>query len=135
MDSKDLFSSVVLALVFTAGVAITVSTLWFEYRRRMKVLDVLRAYAERGEEPPASVIEAAYGRTPRQPPKVPTRGHHLAHAAPTAIFAIGLAALAWWRFSAFGETGASVIVPALAALFSIAGMAARLVGAYYAPDR
>ena len=35
---------------------------WFEHRSRMsKALDVLRVYAERNEEPPASVIQALTG--------------------------------------------------------------------------
>ena len=31
---------------------------WVEYRSRSKALDVLRVYAEKGQEPPTSVIAA-----------------------------------------------------------------------------
>ena len=37
---------------------------WVDYRSRSKALDLLRVYAEKGEEPPAAVTEAvaAVGR-------------------------------------------------------------------------
>ena len=139
MDSKTVVQMTVLIAVFTAGAVITVSILLLEYRRRTRALDVLRAYAERGAEPPVSVLQALTTASGHLPPPVartpPTRGHHLAHAAANTILAAGLAALAWWRISAFGETGAGVGVALLAALFFAASLAARLVGAYYAPDR
>jgi len=141
MERGDQFAASVLGLVFSAGAVITISILWLVFRGRMKALEVLRAYAERGEEPPASVIEAlasVSGRThpaaavPAQPP---TRGGHLAHAATNAVLAAGLAGLAWWRISAFGDTSAGVGIALLAAVFFTAGLAARLVRAYYATDR
>ena len=58
MASGNVVQITVLCLVFGAGAVISVSIVWMEYRRRTRALDVLRAYAERGEEPPASVIEA-----------------------------------------------------------------------------
>src|SRR5262245_7796608 len=141
MERGDQFAAIVLGLVFSAGAVITIAILWLVFRARMKALDVLRAYAERGEEPPASVIEAlatVSGRTragaeATAPPQ--TRGGHLAHAATNAIFAAGLAGLAWWRISAFGETGGGVGLALLAALFFTAGLATRLVRAYYAYER
>lgn len=138
MDSETVVQMTVLIAVFVAGAVITVSILWLEYRRRTRALDVLRAYAERGEEPPASVIQALVstsGHTPPAPKTPPTRGGHLAHAAANAVFTAGLAGLAWWRIAAFGETGGGVSLVLLAALFFAAGLAARLVGAYYAPSR
>ena len=137
MDSRIAGQIMVVSLVFGAGVIIAVSIAWLEYRKRTRALDVLRIYAERGEEPPASVSQtltslSGYPSAAKAPW---TRGRFLSHAAPNTIFAVGLAGLAWWRFSAFGETGASVVVPSLAALFFAASLAAQLVGAYYAPDR
>ena len=58
MERGDQFAAFVLGLVFSAGAVITISILWLVFRGRMKALDVLRAYAERGEEPPAAVIDA-----------------------------------------------------------------------------
>ena len=139
MDSGDQFAAIVLGLVFSAGAVITVSILWLVFRGRMKALDVLRAYAERGEEPPASVLEAlanVSGRTQPAtavPAKPQTRGGHLAHAATNGVLAAGLAGLAWWRISAFGDTSAGVGIALLVAVFFTAGLATRLVRAYYAP--
>jgi hypothetical protein len=62
MESGDQFATIVLGLVFSAGTVITISILWLQLRGRMKALDVLRAYAERGEEPPAPAIRAGSGR-------------------------------------------------------------------------
>jgi hypothetical protein len=138
MNSGEVFPIIVLSIVFVAVVIITVSIVWMEHRKRTRVLDVLRVYAERGEEPPTSVNEAltqVSGGKPLQPAKPTTRGTHLSHAAPNAVFTVGFAAIAWWRFTAFGETGPTVVVPILAALFFLASLTARLVGAYYAPDR
>src|SRR5215510_7417199 len=101
MERGDQFAVIVLGLVFSAGAVITIAILWLVFRGRMKALDVLRAYAERGEEPPASVTEALTAVSGRTHPAtaVPatpeTRGGHLAHAATNAVFAAGLAGLAW----------------------------------------
>jgi len=139
VESGKLIETVlVLGFIFGTGVTIAVSVAWFEYRTRTRALDVLRVYAERGEEAPASVMQALVhvsGRPPYTPPKAPTRANHLAHAAGNASLAAGLFGLAWWRMSAFGEHGTGIVVALLAALFFAGGLAARLVGAYYAPDR
>jgi hypothetical protein len=139
MESGDQFAAIVLGLAFSAGTVITISILWLVFRGRMKALDVLRAYAERGEEPPASVIEAlsnVSGRThpaTAAPATPQTRGTHLAYAATNAVLAAGLAGLAWWRISAFGDTSPGIGLSLLVALFFTAGLATRLVRAYYAP--
>jgi hypothetical protein len=138
MDTQTVKSIVVLTIIFGTGVVIAVSLFWMDYRKRTRALDVLKAYAERGEEPPASLLHAltgVAGSMPHVPGKPPTRATHLAHAAANTVFTVGLALLAWWRLSAFGETGPSVVVPILATLFFAASVAARLVGAYYTPDR
>jgi hypothetical protein len=138
MDSGNVVPVVVLTLVFVSGVVITVSIVWMEHRKRTRALDVLRLYAERGEEPPAPVLQAltsVSGQAQAPAPAAATRGRHMARAAGNAVLAVGLAGLAWWRLSAFGETGPPVVVACLAALFFAGGLAARLVGAYYAPDR
>ena len=142
MDSKSILEFLVVCLIFGTGIAIPVSIAWLEHRTRTRGLDTLRIYAERGEEPPASVIEAVtkvtnvYGRPPQSWPAIPqTRGNHLAHAAASTVIAAGLAALVWWRVSAYGEKGAGIIVGVLVALFFAGSVAARLVYAYYAPEK
>src|SRR5678816_147419 len=99
MDSHAI-SQIVLALVFAAFALIPVSYFWFDHRTRTRGLDTLRVYAERGEEPPSSVIEAVtrvtnpWGNPTPRPPQ--SRANHLAHAAASTVIAVGLAALVWW---------------------------------------
>jgi hypothetical protein len=121
-------------VIFGTGILIVVSIAWFEYRKHTKVLEVLRIYAERGEEPPAAVVQAltAVAGKPATPPAPTPRSWHLAHVAANAIFTAGLGAIAWWRYVETGEAGPLVIGAIVAALFFAAAMAARLVGAYYA---
>jgi len=141
MDSHTILSITILCLVFGTGIAIPVSIAWLEHRTRTRGLETLRIYAERGEEPPASVIEAVttvtnvYGR-PAHPPRPPqTRANHLAHAAASTVIAIGLAGLVWWRVSAYSEKGAGIVIASLVALFFAGSVAARLIYAYYTPDK
>ena len=143
MDS-DLIKITAICLTFGTGITIPVSFLWFDHRTRKRGLDTLRIYAERGEEPPASVIEAVTKVTnpwgsPHSQPAIPatsqTRANHLAHAAASTVIAIGLAGLVWWRVSDYNATGAGVIIGSLAALFFAGSVAARLVYAYYASDK
>src|SRR5262245_58843709 len=105
MDS--ILKIIVLFLIFGSGIAIPVSIAWLEHRTRTRGLNTLRIYAERGDEPPASVIEAVktvtnvYGRPPHARAARQTRGNHLAHAAASTVIAAGLAGLVWWRVSAY----------------------------------
>ncbi|HEX5110468.1 MAG TPA: hypothetical protein VFV95_18585 [Vicinamibacterales bacterium] len=130
-----------LTLIFGTGFAIPVSIAWFEHRTRTRALDVLRVYAERGEDPPPSVTQpltavSGWGRKREGiGAHVSARANYLAHAAANTIFTIGLTGLAWWRFSASGEAGALVISAFLGALFFAAALAAQLVYAYHAPAR
>src|SRR5262245_49880654 len=121
-------------VIFGSGIVIVVSIAWFEYRKNAKVLDVLRIYAERGEEPPATVVQAltAVSGKPPTPPAPTSRSWHLAHVAANTVFAVGLGAFAWWRYAETGDAGKLVVFSIFAALFFAAAGAARLVGAYYA---
>lgn len=140
MDSENVKLLIVLIGVFGTAVTIPVSLFWLDHRTRTRALDLLRIYAERGEEPPAPVLQSVAGVSgwgrPSQPGDTsrPTRGNHFAHAAANSIFTAGLAALAWWRFSMSGELSGWVLALSLGALFFAASLAARLVGAYYAPS-
>lgn len=146
MTAENVTAFVVMMLVLGTGVAIAVSIAWLDHRTRTRALDVLRIYAERGEDPPPSVLQAltsvsGWPRVAAAPDnrdrlgRPRTRGGFLAHAAANTIFAAGFSGLAWWRLSASGEASTGVIVAILAALFFAASVAAQLVGAYYAPDR
>lgn len=121
-------------VIFGSGIVIAVSIAWFDYRKHTKVLDVLRIYAERREEPPATVLQALTAVSGKPPtPSAPTpRSWHLAHVAANVVFTAGLGAIARWRYLDTGEAGTLVVVCIFAALFFAASTAARLVGAYYA---
>jgi hypothetical protein len=121
---------------------------WFEHRTRTRALDVLRIYAERGEEPPSSVLQAlasasasgwarkddtADNRDRIGRPR--TRGGFLAHAAANTVFAVGFFGFAWWRYADLGEASTGVMVSIFLGLFNAASVAAQLVGAYYTSHR
>ena len=140
MEGK-LFELLVVTIVVGLGVAVPISGIWIEHRTRVRALGVIRVYAERGEEPPLSVIQALMPVSrwavngEATPKKAQTRGGHLAHAAGNVVFAVGLGGFAWWRIATLGKADTLAIVVLFVALFFAAGLAARLVGAYYAPDR
>jgi hypothetical protein len=149
MSAKNVVELAVFVIVIGMGVSIPLLWVWFDHRTRAKALDVLRAYAERGEEPPASVTQAltwvsGWPKAAWAPPATDnkdrigrprTRGGFLAHAAANTVFATGFSWFAWWRYSDLGEASTGVIVSILVALFFAASVAAQLVGAYYATDR
>ena len=147
MKIDDTLGLVVVTLFLATGITIAVLIAWFDHRTRAKALDVLRVYAERGEEPPGSVTQAltwVSGWPKVAPPaddtkdrigRPRTRGSFLAHAAADAIFAAGFSWFAWWRYSDLGEASTGVFVSIFVAMYFTASMTARLVGACYAPDR
>ena len=129
-----------LVIIFGTGIVIAVSIAWLEHRTRTKALDVLRTYAERGEEPPASIVEAiaAVGSAPRPGPRrgagcVPTRADHMAYFAAWIVAALGSAGIAWWWILRSGEPGALAIVAVFAAVLFAMSAAARLVSVFSAP--
>jgi hypothetical protein len=114
---------------------------WAEYRTRTKALDVLRVYAEKGQEPPASVAEAIASATLYKPafPSAPapsgtlprpTRETHMAHLAGSVVCGLGAAAVAWWRMPAEGPPGPLVMWAVVIAIFFAGSVAARLVGVF-----
>ena len=58
MTSEHITGFLVVVLVLGTGIAIAVTIAWFDHRTRTRALEVLRVYAERGEEPPSSVLQA-----------------------------------------------------------------------------
>ena len=118
---------------------------WVEYRSRSKALDVLRVYAEKGQEPPASVVTAlaVAARSPEPaagasaPPSMfprPTREHHMAHLAGSLVCTVGAVGIAWWRWPDDGNPGPLVIWAVVIAIFFAGGVAARLVGVFTTPS-
>jgi hypothetical protein len=122
------------ALLFTA--AIVIVTLWMPHQAKLKAIDVLKAYAEKGEEPPASVLEAVERMNRLPAPPRQTRADHLAHLAGSLVLAIGLGVAAWWLAS--GEGGPAplghwgplaMVLSGLGAIFFAGSAAARLMAA------
>ena len=146
MTGENVTAFFVLIIIFGTGIAIAVSIAWFDHRTRTRALEVLRVYAERGEEPPSSVLQTltSVSGWPRKVDATEkhdrlgrpyTRGSFLAHAAADAVFAAGFSSFAWWRYSDLGEASTGVMVSIFVALYFAASTAARLVGACYAPAR
>lgn len=110
-------------------------------RKREKATEVLKIYAERGETPPESVIDALLGSATlwKQQPWTPwikpeTRGRHFSESASCTVFALGAAGLAWWQASQPGHhTGAFVILVMVALVFA-AGAVSHLVTALHIRD-
>jgi biotin transporter BioY len=133
------FSLLVLAMVFGVGIIIPIGIVWLQNRTKMKALEILKAYAEKGEEPPASVLDAVHkvnwppGVAAPPPFRRPTRGDHLSHVAGSVVLGSGAAAIAWWRLQ-LGDMGAFLIVSMIAAVFFAGAAAARLVAALTTRD-
>jgi hypothetical protein len=118
---------------------------WVDYRSRSKALDLLRFYAEKGEEPPASVTEAVAAVGARHRPRMgaspgpgtrspSTRADHLARVAINIVGALGWAGIAWWRLPASGDPGALVIIAVILAIFCTGMVAGHLVGVFTTPS-
>jgi hypothetical protein len=111
--------------------------------RRYKTTDILRIYAERGQEPPQSVVNAitlAMTRppvppTPRTPKPPKTRGRHFSDVARDVVIAAGALGIAWWRAPGPGEdAGALMILAVVVALIVAADAVWHFVAALHTVD-
>jgi hypothetical protein len=150
MDSEGEFliwTALAIFIPLTLSVVIPgVYRTWVEYRSRSQALDVLRVYAEKGQEPPASVTSAIGAVASAGTPFIsaapapagafskPTREKHLAHVAGSVVCGLGAAGVAWWRMPDDGEPGALVIWAVVFAIFFAGSVAARLVGVFTTPS-
>jgi hypothetical protein len=126
------------SLLFVA--AIVIASLWMPHGARLKALEVLKAYADKGEEPPASVLEAVARMNQLPTPPRQTRADHLAHFAGSVVLAVGLGLAAWWLAPGggsgpLGHWGPiAMVVSALGAIFFAGSAAARLMAAITTRD-
>lgn len=109
---------------------------WFgllAHRHRVRTLEVLKSYAERGEEPPAAVLAAmvtsfSAPQAHSQPAAPMSRRSHLDHFILNACLAVAAAGVAWWRISDGGGPQwlaiAAVIFAAFLGAAAVAGMIA-----------
>ena len=136
----------VLLIVFTAGTIIPIAVTWLQQRTKMRAIEMLKIYAQRGEEPPASVLDAVNrinwpfptGATPPPAPKPlrdQPRREHLMHLAGNVGLAIGSALVIWWLATDPHPRLEWLMITAIfTAIFFSASAAARLVGALTAHD-
>ena len=144
MASEVFLPIAVLMIVFTAGTIIPIGITWLQSRTKMRAIEVLKTYAEKGQEPPASVLDAVnrmnspfpQGAQPApKPMREQSRGEHLMHVAGSVGLALGAGAVIWWRAPLEHEhPGWLLITAVFVAIFFTAAAAARLVGAITADD-
>jgi hypothetical protein len=135
-------SLILIGILFGLCLGTVFALLWFTFRTSAKAAEILKIYAERGEEPPQSVIDAVSAsvggwgpNAPAKPPRPETRGRHLSDFASCTVFAIGGAAFAWWRAPVSGENpGALMILALVVALIFTAGAVSHLVTALHIRD-
>jgi hypothetical protein len=134
----------ILLIVFTAGTIIPVSITWLQQRTKTKAIDVLKIYAERGQEPPASVLEAVdrinwpfpqNAPPPPKPMRDQSRSEHLSHLAASWTLAAGSGLVIWWlAHDPHPRLEWLLITAIFTAIFFTAAGAARLVAALAADD-
>ncbi len=119
------FGVVPMLLVFS----IPLLAIWTDFRRQIKALDVLKTYAEKGEEPPPEIIAAL--ETPKPPP---TRSDRWANSVFGLVVAVGATGVAWWLAPEDGDPGGAVIIAVVVALVSAAAAASNMVKARSMPN-
>ena len=141
-DSGGVLTIAILLIVFTAGTIIPITVTWLQQRTKMRAIEMLKVYAERGEEPPASVLDAVNrinwpfppSASPPKPMREQSRGEHLSHLAGSWCIAAGSAAVLWWRLSDPNPRFEWLMITAIfTTIFFTAAGAARLVAALTAP--
>jgi hypothetical protein len=144
-DSGVFLPIAILTIVFTAGTIIPISVTWLQQRTKMRAIEVLRIYAERGEEPPASVLDAvnrlnwpfptgAAAPPPPKPLREQPRREHLMHLAGNVGLATGSGLVIWWLRSEPNPRLEWLLITAIfTGIFFAASGAARLVAALTAP--
>ena len=142
--SSEVFLPIaILTIVFTAGTIIPISITWLQQRTKTKAIEVLKTYAERGQDPPTSVLEAVNriswpfppGAPPPKPMRDQSRGEHLSHVAGSVVIAVGSAIVLWWQTSDPHPRLEWLLITAIfTTVFFAASAAARLVAALTADD-
>jgi hypothetical protein len=111
------------------GMGVGAWAIWNEFSRQKKALEVLKVYAEKGQEPPESVMQVL-GQA--STPKARNRRNPWSGAAFFGVLSAGFGALAAWTYFGSGPaqfvTGWTIAAIALGAL-----CASNLVAALTAP--
>jgi hypothetical protein len=109
------------------------------HRRRMKALEILKMYAEKGVEPPAAVADPLLQELSELPRRTlaekSERARHLERLAVSAFMAGAAAGVAWWRTDSGGEPKWVFYAAVIAAVAFAAGALAALVAALISPRK
>jgi hypothetical protein len=112
--------------VFWVGLAIVVEAFGFYmafiiHRRNMRVLDLLKSYAEKGIEPPARVAELLSEQIsdPSRAWKSSARGARVQRFVGFLFTACVIGAVAWWLVEAAGPRWAVYPTVSAAVFFSV----------------
>lgn len=110
-----------VAIVLTIGIFAYLGTL--EHRRRMRALDILKMYAEQGEEPPALISERLSEQI-LDPEKSPSldekrRGALMRGFSGQVYAGCATAGIAWWILADNGPLWAFIIMSCGTAFFAI----------------
>lgn len=102
-----------LAMVFTI------------HRQRMKALEILRSYAEKGSEPPPAVAELLFRQVvePEQKWKATPRGSLLQTSLVHLFIACLFGGVAWWRLDVGPPRWAIYIAVCSAVFFGVTALA------------
>jgi hypothetical protein len=123
---------VALALAMVAWVwAMTILT----YRGRMRALEILRIYAEKGEEPPPSVAEPLLRQLSEagQARRASARAQRLSQLVSSLFIAGAAGAIAWWRLSATGRADLAFYLAVAIAVTCAAGSVGQLAAVILSP--
>ena len=123
--------------LFWVGLAIVVEAFGFAmltvvHRRNMKVLDLLKSYAEKGIDPPPGVAELLAEQV-REPGKASARGARLERFTGFLFTGCVIGGVAWWLIDATGPAWAVYATVSGAVFFSI-GALGFLITALVTPE-
>jgi hypothetical protein len=126
--------------LFWVGLAIVVQAFGFYmatiiHRRNMRVLDLLKSYADKGIEPPAAVAEllSEQVKDPGQAWKSSSRGARLERFVGFLFTGCVIGGVAWWLVESAGPAWA--LYPAVsAAVFFSVGAIGFLLAAVVTPE-
>jgi len=120
--------------VFWVGLAIVVEAFGFYmatiiHRRNMRVLDLLKSYAEKGIEPPASVAQLLSEQVsePGRAWKSSARGARLERFIGFLFTACVIGGVAWWLIDATGPQWAVYPAVSAAVFFSVGAIGFLLI--------
>jgi len=95
----DIFRQFFWLIFPIMGMGMGAFSIWNEFSRQKKALEVLKVYAEKGQEPPESVLQILGSASVRSPRR---RGASLSAATFFGVLAAGFAALAVWTYATDG---------------------------------